>query len=82
MIILNLNKIKSKCHVRLMTIRCPFNRSHVMPIESLLKHIPKCTAINKANFAHCKYNQMHILLKEILDIHYEQCPDKPHKKVK
>lgn len=53
-----------------MTTKCPYNPAHIMPIESLLKHLPKCTATNKDNFAHCKFNQLHIVLKETLDQHY------------
>lgn len=53
-----------------MTAYCPYNPAHIMPIDSLLKHLTRCTATNKHEFGQCKYNQLHVLPKEMLDKHH------------
>lgn len=54
-----------------MTARCPYNPAHIMPTETLLRHLSKCTATNKAEFTQCKYNQIHIVRKGELSHHYK-----------
>lgn len=49
-----------------MTTKCPYDPQHIMPSSSLHTHLAKCKSPNKINFGICRYNQLHIILKDDL----------------
>ena len=52
-----------------MSVNCPYNPAHIMPPDSFLRHLSRCTATNKKQFSQCKYNQLHVYRKEAIQQH-------------
>eukprot|EP01089_Gocevia_fonbrunei_P005354 TRINITY_DN1567_c0_g1_i1.p1 TRINITY_DN1567_c0_g1~~TRINITY_DN1567_c0_g1_i1.p1 ORF type:complete len:186 (-),score=31.27 TRINITY_DN1567_c0_g1_i1:353-910(-) len=57
---------------------CPYNREHDMPKDKLHWHFTRCQAKKQREheFAKCKYNALHIVLKSEHVAHELKCPDK------
>ena len=60
------------------TIQCPYNPDHYMPEARLLWHINnKCDGLALVGhlYGTCKFNQYHIIKKELLAKHEAKCKD-------
>ena len=51
-------------------MKCPYNPAHIVPVDSFVTHLSKCKATNKQDFAQCKFNQLHVVRKQVLEKHY------------
>ncbi|CAH1984198.1 unnamed protein product [Acanthoscelides obtectus] len=57
-------------------VKCPFNPQHIMPKNSLQRHVIRCM-VNYPEYKTCPYNALHrFRTKELLAEHMFQCDSK------
>ncbi|CAG9314960.1 unnamed protein product [Blepharisma stoltei] len=64
------------------TLVCPYNKTHVLPINKLEWHLTECKdKINQSSgFAICPYNPLHHMPAQLLEAHKQVCKNKTQEK--